>query len=330
MQRFTRFAFPALGAMILLAGTARAEAPPPAKPAAIVNGKEIPAAAVDRALKPIAKENRDKARADIVNFLVENALIDHYLELLKVTVEAKEVDAQLETFKKEVAAAKQDYAEVLTKMDINETDLKREIHNQLRWDKFIAQQATEEKLKKLFDGSPEIFDGSLVHARHILLNTEGADDKAKTAALKKIQEIKVAVEKSIAAEAEKLPVAADNLAKQTALNKIANDAFATAARTHSDCPSKRDGGDLPEFPRMGQMVEPFAKAAFSLKPFQISEPVASPFGYHLILVTGRKSGEKPEFDKVKPVVADVYGAKLRDAVVEKMKADPNTKIEIMK
>jgi peptidyl-prolyl cis-trans isomerase C len=305
---------------------------PPAKPkpAAVVNGKEVSEVAVQRALKPVAKENRDKARPEVINFLVDNALVDHYLELLKVTVEPKEVEAQFETFKKEIAEAKQDYAKVLEKMEITETELKVEICNQLRWEKFVAQQGTEEKLKKLFDASPEIFDGSMVRARHILITPETPDEKGKAAALKKTQEIKAAVDAAITAAAGKVGADADNLTRQKQLNKAAEDAFSAAAREHSICPSKRDGGDLGEFPRMGMMVEPFAKAAFALKPYQVSEPVATQYGYHLIMVTNRKAGEAVKFDVVKGAVAEVYGAKLREAIIEKMKTDPNTKIEIMK
>jgi hypothetical protein len=47
-------------------------------------------------------------------------------------------------------------------------------------------------------------------------------------------------------------------------------------------------------------------------------------------VTAKKAGETVQFDAVKGAVMEVYATKLRDAVVEKMKADPNTKIEVVK
>jgi len=303
---------------------------PRSKSAATVNGKEITEVAVQRALKPVAKENRDKARPEVINFLVDNALVDQYLELLKIAVEPNEVEVQFATFKKEIVDAKQDYAKILEKMEITEAELKAEILNQLRWEKFLAQQATDEKLKKLFESSPEIFDGSMVRARHILITPESNDEKGKAAALKKIQEIKSAVDSAIVTATAKVPADADSLTRQKQLNKIADDAFSAAAREHSSCPSKRDGGDLGEFPRMGMMVEPFSKAAFALKPYQVSEPVATPFGYHLIMVTNKKVGEPVKFDMIKGAVSEVYGARLREAIIEKMKADANTKIEVGK
>ena len=318
---------------LALAIPAFAQAPPAApakKVAATVNGRPITEAAVDRALKPVAPENRAKARPEVINFLVENALVDHYLELLKIAVDPTEVDAQVESFKKQIAEAKQDFAQVLQKMDITEAELKVEVLNQLRWEKFVSQQATDDKLKKLFEASPEIFDGSVVHARHILLAADAGDEAAKAAALKKIQGIKTAVDSAIATAAAKVPSTTDPLERQKMLNRAADDAFSAAAREHSTCPTKRDGGDLGEFPRMGMMVEPFAKAAFALKPYTVSDPVQTQYGYHLILVTGKKPGEPVAFEKVKGAVAEVYGARLREAVVDKMKADASTKIEIAK
>jgi peptidyl-prolyl cis-trans isomerase C len=321
----------AIFAGLAVAVPALAQAPPAApakKVAATVNGRPITEAAVERALKPVAPENRAKARPEVINFLVENALVDQYLELLKVAVEPKEVDAQVETFKKQIAEAKQDFAKVLEKMDISEPELKVEVLNQLRWEKFAAQQATDDKLKKLFEASPEIFDGSMVRARHILITPEGPDEASKSAALKKVRDIKTALDSAVAAAAAKVAPTTEPLERQKQLNRTAEDAFSAAAREHSVCPTKRDGGDLGEFPRMGMMVEPFSKAAFALKPFAVSDPVQTQYGYHLILVTGKKPGEAVEFEKVKGAVAEVYGVRLREAVVEKMKGDPNTKIEI--
>jgi peptidyl-prolyl cis-trans isomerase C len=57
--------------------------------------------------------------------------------------------------------------------------------------------------------------------------------------------------------------------------------FESLAKSFSKCPSREEGGDLGTFGR-GQMVEAFEEAAFNLKVGEISGPVRTRFGYHII------------------------------------------------
>lgn len=58
-------------------------------------------------------------------------------------------------------------------------------------------------------------------------------------------------------------------------------AFTELAQKFSKCPSGQQGGDLGEF-SYGRMVESFSEAAFALKVDEVSAPVRTRFGYHLI------------------------------------------------
>ena len=63
--------------------------------------------------------------------------------------------------------------------------------------------------------------------------------------------------------------------------------FAQAAKEVSLCPSKQNGGDLGYFTK-NQMVKEFEDAAFSMKIGEVSNPVKTQFGYHLIYLTDKK------------------------------------------
>lgn len=88
------------------------------------------------------------------------------------------------------------------------------------------------------------------------------------------------------------------LAKAQEIRKKIQDGgdFAAIAKTDSDdAGSGANGGELPPF-RHGQMVPAFEKAAFAMKPGELSEPVKSNFGYHIIMVVSHDT--KP-FEEVR-------------------------------
>lgn len=60
------------------------------------------------------------------------------------------------------------------------------------------------------------------------------------------------------------------------------DNFVALAKEHSKCPSGANGGNLGAFGR-GQMVKPFEDAAFGMQVGQLSDPVQTQFGWHLIV-----------------------------------------------
>ena len=63
--------------------------------------------------------------------------------------------------------------------------------------------------------------------------------------------------------------------------------FAALARTNSECPSARNGGDLGWFGR-GQMVKEFEEAAFNGGKGEVVGPVKTQFGWHLIKINDKK------------------------------------------
>jgi len=317
-------------------GTAQEKAPAPvgaaapaapAGVAATVNGQPVPEIAVQRALKAVPPTKHAEARPEIVGFLVDNALVDQYLLGQQVAVDKKEVETRLGEMRQQLEKQKLDYEKVLKDMLLTEEELRTHITAEIRWEKFITVQANDKVLQDMFAKSPEMFDGTVVQARHILLSPPAGDAKAGEQAKQNLLLVRQQIEKAAADGLAKLPANSDNLAKEKERMRLLDEAFAKAAKEKSACPSAKQGGDVGWFPRSGSMVEPFARTAFGLKAYQVSDVVATQFGYHLIMVLDRKAGKTGvKFEDAKEDVKDVFATRMREAIINQQK--PKAKIEM--
>jgi len=128
-------------------------------------------------------------------------------------------------------------------------------------------RVTDEEVKKFFDEHPEQFEASMTYnASHILVDSE---EKAK------------------------------ELADKISSGEIS---FEDAARENSTCPSGKNGGELGDFSH-GQMVPEFEQACDALNPGEISAPVQTQFGWHLVKLNKKEEGETPKFSDMKD---DIY------------------------
>jgi len=78
--------------------------------------------------------------------------------------------------------------------------------------------------------------------------------------------------------------------------------FAALAREHSTGPSGPAGGDLDYFPRNGAMVEPFAAAAYALAVGEVSDPVETQFGLHIIKCTDVREASTTSLEDARPII----------------------------
>jgi peptidyl-prolyl cis-trans isomerase C len=127
------------------------------------------------------------------------------------------------------------------------------------------------------------------------------------------------------------PEEALKLAQETRTKILAGADFNGLAKEVSDDPSaQRNGGHLDYFDK-AQMDPAFAGAAFALKNVgDLSEPVRSSFGYHLIRLEGRHAATVQTFDQVKESILAEERAKFideqREAALAPVKNDPATKV----
>lgn len=94
--------------------------------------------------------------------------------------------------------------------------------------------------------------------------------------------------------------------------------FAALAAEKSTGPSGPSGGDLGFFTK-DRMVAPFAEAAFALEAGEISEPVQTQFGWHIIKVEERRDVPPPPFDEVADQIRQGMARELAEAEVDKLR-----------
>jgi peptidyl-prolyl cis-trans isomerase C len=296
--------------------------PSSAAPAVVatVNGQPIYEVAVARAIKGVPAENQAQARVGIVNHLIDQALLDQYLLQLRVEVPDKDIDARVQELRDEVKKSGKTLEKMLEELSLTEPELRKQLTAELRWEKFTEQKVTEQALRDYFAKNPETFDGTTVHARHILLTPAAADSQAVEQAKQKLLGFKKQIEDESGKEIAKLPADATPEARDKARVRAVDNAFAELAKKESACPSKKQGGELGWFPRTGAMVEPFAKVAFALKPGEISDIVETQFGCHLILVSDKRPGRQAKFEDLKEVVKDIYCERMGEAYCSQLRA----------
>jgi parvulin-like peptidyl-prolyl isomerase len=291
----------------------------PTQVAATINGEAIYEMAVQRALSRVVPARRAEARVSLLDYLIDNLLIDQSLRAAGYKVETAEVDKRITEMKAELKKIGKDFDKMLAELQTSEAELRTHISADLRWYKYANAQATDKVVSDLFVANKDMFDGSAVRARHILVTPTTKDEKTVAATVASLRQMKQTIEAEVEATLAKLPANADKMAREKARGEAMNDTFARYAKAKSECPTKERGGDVNWFQKAGYMVAPFSEAAFRLPVNQISEPVQTPFGYHLILVTERKTGRDIKLDEVKEAVKEVYFERLREGLASQLR-----------
>jgi peptidyl-prolyl cis-trans isomerase SurA len=226
----------------------------------VTQGKEVSAAVL-----PVLQA---QALAEVV----DRQLALAYARRTQSGPSQEEIDAALGAFVARVTSQGRSLDRFLEGQGISQAVLRRQIAWELTWRKYLEKYVTEDRLASFFEAHRREFDGTQVSVSHILLRPDAeAGPEGLDALVKQAEAIR----------------------REIISGKIA---FADAARKHSAAPSAKEGGSLGFIRRRGAMVEAFSRAAFALEAGQVSEPVTTRFGVHLIRCDEVKPGNKKRAD----------------------------------
>ena len=255
-------------------------------------------------MEPVFYINGKQKMTDEQIKVYEESMIDYmtttevlYLEGKKNKIEASKEEIESE-YTSLMGSMSQEYgiveADYLKDLKTSKEEIKKDLEKELIATKYTAQASdvSDKEAKNYYDkNKSELLK---VRASHILiLNTDDEGNPVSGEQKKKNKE-----------KAEEI------------LKKVqAGEDFAELAKEYSQDSSASNGGDLDFFGK-GQMVEPFEKAAFSLKKGETSKDVVeSQFGYHIIKKTDEK---QDDFDTVKQELKDKLSQEKQDNLIDNL------------
>jgi parvulin-like peptidyl-prolyl isomerase len=259
---------------------------------------------------PAGIERRLQLQSRVIDDLLRKRLIAQEIERRRIVISPTDIDdrteIEWERILRQNNLTEEQAAQILQRQGRTLESFKRELRQAVELhlqterlrDLVVGPiEPTEQELSAYLEEHREDYDTpEEVHARHILIRVpEGASEAEIAQAKKHIEDIKKELENG-----------AD---------------FAELAKKYSQDPgSAPNGGDLGFF-RRGQMVREFEDAAFSLEPGQISDPVRTQFGFHLIKVEEKKPAQHPELAQIRERVLKDYIAAERDRRFEQFYAE---------
>jgi len=255
---------------------------------AMVNGEKILRITFDRRLnvfRRMDQEVTDAIKMQVVDQLTKKMLLKQFVDKQDVSASDEDIQAEIEKIKfflqNNPSNKDKPLDEILETQGSSISELEEEVSRALALSNYLENSVTDADKKSYFDANKDAFNGAKVKASHVLIDTRNLKtDAEKEEAKKMIEIVKIEIDKG-----------AD---------------FAKMAKKYSNCPSAENGGDIGFFQRKGSIVEEFAQVAFAMEVGEISEPVKTQFGYHIIKVTEKEEGKDVSYEDVSDMVDFVY------------------------
>ncbi|MBM7111926.1 peptidylprolyl isomerase [Archangium primigenium] len=278
----------AVGVAVLLGQAAPARAELVDRVAAVVNRDIITLSEVEKRAAPeLARVGRDaEARERILkqalDTLIGEKLMEEQIQELGLAVTDSELEAAVSDVKRQNNITDEaQFDRLLSGEGFSVAAYKEFLRKQMSRMKLVQMKVStkvkvsEEDLKAAYTQYNKLeSEDAEVHARHILVQV---DAKATPA------QVETAHKKALVLAQE---------ARQPGVD------FAELAKAKSEGPSASDGGDLGFF-RRGVMVPAFERVAFALQEGEVSEPVRTQFGWHVLKVEEKRAVNVAPFEQVK-------------------------------
>ncbi len=245
-----------------------AASPPGSETLVRVNGRAVTQADLGTAylVRGIPPERQPALRRSLLDRLVDASLIAQFLERRHIKPNRVALDEQVGRILAFIRRRGEAPDDFLKKLGLDEQQVRDQLSLPLAWETYARAAITAGQLKSYFDAHRRELDGTQLRSRHIVLRVPlGAPVDWERAAQR------------IGAFRQEI-----NSGKRS---------FADAVQKYSEGPSKRNGGDVGFFAHRGTMPAAFADAAFQLKPGELSQPVRTNAGVHLIEVTEERPGQ---------------------------------------
>lgn len=247
---------------------------------------------------PTGAQMLQNIQTTTINDLVNNEVLAQAAEKKDLSVESEEINNEIESIKtKSFNGDQKLFNEALSLNKITMSQLKESVEKSKLIEKIRKQltddiKVTDKELKDYYQKNKQQYtQNEEVKASHILVK----DQKL-----------------------------ADSIYEQ--IKKGAK--FEDLAKKHSTDPGSKDkGGDLDYFGK-GKMVPEFEKAVWALKENEVSKPVKSNFGYHIIKKTGYKPFKLSSFDEVKKQITEEVKKTKADDVVKKFTKEERDKSKV--
>ncbi len=246
------------------------------EPAAIVNGHAISRRLVDRELAQLLKQrdvdevSRQAWRREVLQQLIQRQLVLQYLQSQDLRATEQEVEVEMKVLQETLSKQQRTFADYLDKAQMSDAELRDTLRWRIAWQRYLERYLTEKNLEKYFADHRRDFDGTKLRVAQILLNLDS--------------------------DTESVGERAGRLRARIVGGELS---FAAAAGDFSAAPSRTKGGDIGDIERHQPMPEAFSRAAFELEPGEISPPVVTTFGVHLIQCIEVKPGQK-QWQDVRP------------------------------